>query len=136
MVRTFISYHTADRPIAVALKKGIEREWPGADVFIDSAKLRYGQFWQPALFEAIEKSDSFLVIVGNRLGEWQKVEYYACLRPPSERATVRVATGYYRGSRERLGSQPSRPDAAPLDRIVRSSRAGSTRKDCRGSRWT
>jgi|SRR6516164_3552766 hypothetical protein len=77
MARTFISYHTVDRPIALALKEGIERDSPGADVFVDSVKLRYGQFWQPALFEAIEKSDSFLIIVRNRLGEWQKVEYYA-----------------------------------------------------------
>jgi hypothetical protein len=77
MARTFISYHTVDRPIALALKEGIERDSPGADVFVDSVKLRYGQFWQPALFEAIEKSDSFLIVVGNRLGEWQKVEYYA-----------------------------------------------------------
>ena len=49
---------------------------PGADVFVDQTHLRYGHLWQPALFDAITKAQAFVVLVSNRLGDWQKVEYY------------------------------------------------------------
>ena len=46
------------------------------DVFIDQTHLRYGHLWQPALFDAITKAQAFVILVSNRLGDWQKVEYY------------------------------------------------------------
>ena len=49
---------------------------PGADVFVDQTHLRYGHLWQPALFDAITKAQAFVVLVSNRLGDWQEVEYY------------------------------------------------------------
>jgi hypothetical protein len=75
-LRIFLSYHTPERESALALKTAVEQAVAGADVFVDRTHLRYGQLWQPALFEAISKSDAFLILVSNRLGDWQKVEYY------------------------------------------------------------
>lgn len=75
-MRVFLSYHTPDRAIALALKSAIEAALPGSDVFVDQTHLRHGHLWQPALFEAIGKARAFLVLVSNRLGDWQKVEYY------------------------------------------------------------
>ena len=75
-MRVFLSYHTPDRAIALGLKAAIETGLPGADVFVDQTHLRHGHLWQPALFDAIGAADAFLILVSNRLGDWQKVEYY------------------------------------------------------------
>ena len=76
-MRVFISYHTADLDAAIALKNAIEQAIPGIEIFLDVSSLRFGYNWQPALYEAIEKSDAFVTLVGNRLGNWQTAEYYA-----------------------------------------------------------
>ena len=75
-MRVFLSYHTPDRALALGLKSAIEAALPGADVFVDQTHLRYGHLWQPALFDAITKAQAFVILVSNRLGDWQKVEYY------------------------------------------------------------
>jgi hypothetical protein len=75
-LRVFLSYHTPDRATALALKSAVEAALPGADVFVDQTHLRYGHLWQPALFDAIARAQAFLILVSNRLGDWQKVEYY------------------------------------------------------------
>lgn len=75
-LRVFLSYHTPDRAIALALKGAIEAALSGADVFVDQTHLRHGHLWQPALSEAIARADAFLILVSQRIGDWQKLEYY------------------------------------------------------------
>jgi formylglycine-generating enzyme required for sulfatase activity len=75
-LRIFLSYHTPDRAVALALKQAIEAALPGADVFVDQTHLRHGHLWQPGLFDAVAKAQAFLILVSNRIGDWQKVEYY------------------------------------------------------------
>ena len=75
-MRVFLSFHTPDRTLALGLKSAIEATLPDADVFVDQTHLRYGHLWQPALFDAIAKAQAFVILVSNRLGDWQKVEYY------------------------------------------------------------
>jgi formylglycine-generating enzyme required for sulfatase activity len=75
-LRIFLSYHTPDRALALDLKSAIEVASPDADVFVDQTHLRYGHFWQPGLYEAIAKAQAFLILVSNRVGDWQKAEYY------------------------------------------------------------
>jgi hypothetical protein len=76
MLRIFLSYHTPDRAVALVLKQAIEAALPGTDVFVDQTHLRHGHLWQPGLFDAIAKAQAFLILVSNRIGDWQKVEYY------------------------------------------------------------
>jgi hypothetical protein len=75
-LRIFLSYHATDRAVALALKQAIEAALPGAEVFVDQTHLRHGHLWQPALFDAIAKAQAFIILVSNRIGDWQKVEYY------------------------------------------------------------
>jgi len=75
-LRVFLSYHTPDRAIALGLKSAIEAALRGADVFVDQTHLRYGHLWQPALTEAIAKAQAFVILVSNRDGDWQRLEYY------------------------------------------------------------
>lgn len=60
----------------MALKSAVESAMPGTKVFVDNDQLRHGHFWQPALLDAIASSDAFLILISNRLGDWQKLEYY------------------------------------------------------------
>jgi formylglycine-generating enzyme required for sulfatase activity len=76
-LRVFLSYHTPDRAVALDLKRAVETALPGVDVFVDQTHLRHGYFWQPALFEAIARTDAFLILVSNQVGDWQKYEFYA-----------------------------------------------------------
>jgi hypothetical protein len=76
-MRLFISYHSPDRSIAVALRQAIETGLPGCEIFLDQSNLRFGYNWQPALYATIERSDAFVTIIGSRLGNWQTAEYYA-----------------------------------------------------------
>src|SRR5215472_15196762 len=64
------------RTIALSLKRAIEDTLRGVDVFVDQTHLRHGHLWQPSLFDAIAKAKAFLILVSNRIGDWQKVEYY------------------------------------------------------------
>jgi hypothetical protein len=76
-VQVFLSYHSPDREVAVALKTAIEAALPNYDIFLDQSHLRHGHNWQPALYAAIENSSAFITLIGNRLGNWQTAEYYA-----------------------------------------------------------
>jgi formylglycine-generating enzyme required for sulfatase activity len=88
-LRVFLSYHTPDRATALALKQAIEAALLGADVFVDQTHLRYGHQWQPALFDAIAKAQAFVILVSNRLGDWQTVEYYEAFdRKAKDRAFI------------------------------------------------
>src|SRR5580704_17525008 len=78
-MRVFVSYHTPDAAIALGLKSALEGALPEADVFVDRTHLRHGHLWQPSLFDAIAKAQAFLILVSNRIGDWQKVEYYEAL---------------------------------------------------------
>jgi formylglycine-generating enzyme required for sulfatase activity len=78
-LRIFLSYHTPDRAIALGLKGAIEATLPGADVFVDQTHLRHGHLWQPNLFDAIAKTQAFLILVSHGVGDWQMFEYYQAL---------------------------------------------------------
>jgi hypothetical protein len=78
-LQVFLSYHTPDRETALALKQALEQRDPGIKMFVDQSGLRAGAFWLPKLGDAIRESDAFVMLVGNRLGDWQKLEYYEAL---------------------------------------------------------
>src|SRR5262245_18276862 len=75
-MRVFLSYHTPDGARAEALKRAIEAKAPGTEVFFAPSSLRAGRFWMPQLGDSIAQADAFLLLVGERLGPFQTIEYY------------------------------------------------------------
>jgi hypothetical protein len=74
----FLSYHSPDRPLAERLGQALQAR--GLEVFLAPWTLRPGAFWIPALAEAIEKADAFLLLLSPRSpGPWQLLEYYEAL---------------------------------------------------------
>src|SRR6266571_3709889 len=65
--------------MALALKGAIKDALPGTDVFVDEKGLRYGHHWMAGLFEQIAAREAFIVLISNRIGDWQKLEYYEAL---------------------------------------------------------
>jgi WD40 repeat protein len=79
-MRIFLSYHSKDRPLAQALRAGLLKLEPSANVFFDQVSLESG-FWIPRIFQRIAEADCFLFLIGrNGIGPWQEVEYWTALQ--------------------------------------------------------
>ncbi len=78
-MRIFLSYHTPDEGLARGLKTAIEARDEGIEIFFAPEGLRAGSFWVLKLAEEIEEADAFLLLLGERTGDWQLLEYYEAL---------------------------------------------------------
>ena len=76
----FLSYHSADFPLADGVCGAIRASDPQAHVFFAPKSLRGGGYWQPALAQETEQASAFVLLVGeNGVGPWQVLEYYEAL---------------------------------------------------------
>ena len=57
----FVSYSSKDRPFALGLVKELQKL--GADVWIDQLGIKLGENWDNAIEEALEKSETFMLIL-------------------------------------------------------------------------
>ena len=75
-MRIFLSFNSRDTALAEAVRAGLSRIEPGAQIFFSSVSLGAG-FWLPKLAEEIAQAESFLLLIGpNGIGPWQEVEYF------------------------------------------------------------
>ena len=74
-LRIFLSFHSKDQALAEALRAGLKRLKPAADIYFSPLSLSAG-FWLPKLAEEIAKADAFLLLIGPAsVGPWQQLEY-------------------------------------------------------------
>jgi WD40 repeat protein len=75
-VRIFLSFNSRDTALAEAVRSGLSRIEPGAQIFFSSVSLGAG-FWLPKLADEIAQTEAFLLLIGpNGVGPWQEVEYF------------------------------------------------------------
>jgi hypothetical protein len=75
-VRIFLSFNSRDTALAEAVRAGLSRIDPTAQVFFSPVSLGAG-FWLPKLAEEIAEAQSFLLLIGpSGKGPWQEVEYF------------------------------------------------------------
>ena len=75
-MRVFLSFNSRDTALAEAVRVGLCRIDPAAQVFFSPVSLGAG-FWLPKLAEEIAEAQSFLLLIGpNGIGPWQEVEYF------------------------------------------------------------
>ena len=75
-MRIFLSFNSKDTALAEAIRAGLTRLEPSADVFFSPTSLGSG-FWAPKLASEIGEADAFLLLIGpNGIGPWQEVEYF------------------------------------------------------------
>ena len=71
-MRIFLSFNSRDTALAEAVRAGLSRIEPAAQVFFSPVSLGAG-FWLPKLAEEIAESESFLLLIGpNGKGPWQE----------------------------------------------------------------
>lgn len=76
-LRIFLSFHSKDVALAEALRGGLLRFEPGADIFFSPVSLGAG-FWLPKLAENIDAADALIFLIGpTGIGPWQQIEYHA-----------------------------------------------------------
>ena len=68
----FVSYSSEDRPFAVGLTKALQKS--GANVWIDQLAIGLGENWDNAIEEALEKSETFMLILSPTSVESQNVQ--------------------------------------------------------------
>jgi hypothetical protein len=76
-MRIFLSFNSKDTALAEALRAGVSRLEPAAQIFFSPASLGSG-FWLPKLADEIAAADGFVLLIGPKgVGSWQETEYYA-----------------------------------------------------------
>src|SRR6516225_1884058 len=79
MRRWFLSYTSQDFALTQALKAALQRKDSDADIFFAPENMRAGGFWKPQLAKEIQESTAFILLIGEKLGDWQVMEYYEAL---------------------------------------------------------
>jgi TIR domain len=79
-MRVFISYHTPDADQARQLRDALSARSPGLDVYFAPARNTLGAYWLPRLGKELRLSDAVLLLLGDKVGPWQELEYYEAVR--------------------------------------------------------
>jgi hypothetical protein len=75
-VRIFLSFNSKDVALAEAIRVGLSRLEPDANIFFSPISLGSG-LWLPKLADEITEADAFLLLIGPQgVGPWQKIEYF------------------------------------------------------------
>src|SRR6516225_606891 len=75
MRRWFLSYHSKDEAVAKRLKAAIKRNDSAVSVFFAPTHMRAGGSWSAQLAQQIAEADVFILLIGERVGPWQVLEY-------------------------------------------------------------
>ena len=79
MRRWFLSYHSPYQALAERLKAAIERKDSASRVFFAPTHMRAGGSWSAQLAQEIADATAFILLIGERVGDWQVLEYDAAL---------------------------------------------------------
>ena len=79
-MRVFLSYSTHDRVDAEALRKALTGQRPDLDVYFAPHRNEIGAYWLARLERELAAADAFVVLLGERVGPWQELEYFDALR--------------------------------------------------------
>jgi WD40 repeat protein len=79
-MRVFMSYHTPDTEEANRLRDALSARSPGLDLYFAPARNTLGAYWLPRLGEELQASDAVLLVLGDKVGPWQELEYYEAMR--------------------------------------------------------
>jgi formylglycine-generating enzyme required for sulfatase activity len=75
MRRWFLSYHSSDQVVAERLKAAIERKDSSSQVFFAPTSMQAGELWTTQLAHEIADANAFILLIGERVGPWQVLEY-------------------------------------------------------------
>jgi tetratricopeptide (TPR) repeat protein len=75
-MRIFLSFNSKDTSSAEAIRAGLLKLEPKAEIFFSPVSVSQG-FWLPKLAAGIGAADAFLLVLGPKgIGPWQELEYH------------------------------------------------------------
>ena len=79
-MRVFLSYSTHDQVDAEALRRALAGQRPDLDVYFAPHRNEVGAYWLARLERELAAADAVVVLLGERVGPWQELEYFDALR--------------------------------------------------------
>ena len=79
-MRIFLSYSTQDQLGADALRRALLERRPDLNIYFAPHRNDVGAYWISRLEQELEAADAVLLLLGERVGPWQELEYYDALR--------------------------------------------------------
>jgi len=79
-LRIFLSYSTPDLAAAEALRQSLLAPRPDLDIYFAPRHNDAGAYWIPRMATALQGCDAVVLVLGQRVGPWQELEYYEALR--------------------------------------------------------
>ncbi len=79
-MRVFLSYSTQDQLDADALRRALLGRRPELDIYFAPHRNEVGAYWIARLDEELAAADAVVLVLGERVGPWQELEYFDALR--------------------------------------------------------
>ncbi|MEE8271392.1 MAG: TIR domain-containing protein, partial [Alphaproteobacteria bacterium] len=79
-MRVFLSYNSRDRETADRLREALLRRRPDLDIYFAPVRNMIGAYWISQLGDELKAADAVLLLLGERVGAWQELEYYDALK--------------------------------------------------------
>ncbi|MCB1890144.1 MAG: hypothetical protein KDH20_21245, partial [Rhodocyclaceae bacterium] len=92
-MRVYLSYGTAEHLDADALRRALHGQQPDLEVLVAARRNETGVYLTARLHEAVASADVVVLLLGERLGAWQELEYFEahqCLREAGRPALIAV----------------------------------------------
>jgi len=79
-MHVFLSYNNRDRPVAERICEALKRARPDLDIYFAPERNQVGAYWMDLLGQELAESDAVILLLGERVGDWQEIEYYDALK--------------------------------------------------------
>ncbi len=79
-MHVFLSYNNRDRRIAERICEALKQARPDLDIYFAPERNQVGAYWMDLLGQELAQADAVVLLLGERVGDWQEIEYYDALK--------------------------------------------------------
>ncbi|MEM7441881.1 MAG: TIR domain-containing protein, partial [Pseudomonadota bacterium] len=79
-MHVFLSYNNRDRRIAERICEALKQARPDLDIYFAPERNQIGAYWMDLLGQELAQTDAVILLLGDKVGDWQEIEYYDALK--------------------------------------------------------
>ena len=79
-MHVFLSYNNRDRRVAERICEALKHARPDLDIYFAPERNRIGAYWMDLLGQELAQADAVVLLLGDKVGDWQEIEYYDALK--------------------------------------------------------
>lgn len=79
-MHVFLSYNNRDRRVAERVCDALRQRRPGLDIYFAPERNQVGAYWMTQLGQELADTDAVVLLLGDKVGVWQEIEYYDALK--------------------------------------------------------